>query len=222
MDSKTSETNLITAKAFYEKFQKLLNNTLLKVGENTLSNIYESNTEWTKLMLGDKHKRDTPGAKTNSENNGILSQVLKEIDTNTETEKEYYRIDLIGWKDNACKGTLQDHIRKSAAKSMACSLWNLEVAVEHENNGNLWLDEVCKLAYIRCPLRVVISYQKTQCQQATEEKIELAKYILKETNAFTNETEEFLIILGSGSTKFKGYVIKKEGENLTTCSLDAL
>lgn len=209
MVKKTSATKL-NAETFSEKFEELLNKTLSEKGQDALANIYKSNTEWTKLMLGDKHKRDIPGALTNSESKGILSQVLKEIDSNIKTEKEYYRIDLIGWKENACKSTLKDHIKESAAEKMVSSLWNLEVAVEHENNENLWYDEVCKLAYVRCPLRVVISYKKNTSEESTKKKIEFAKYILNETNAFTNETEEFLIILGSSPTDFESYIIKKE------------
>ncbi len=67
-------------------------------------------------------------------------------------------------------------------------LWELDAAVEYEYNGDCWLDEVCKLAYIRCPLRVVISYGL----ENAEDKIKLAKAILDKTDAFTDDDQEFV------------------------------
>ena len=37
-------------------------------------------------------------------------------------------------------------------------LWDFEVAIEHENHGDKWFDELVKLAHVQCGLRVLISY----------------------------------------------------------------
>lgn len=111
----------------------------------------------------------------------ILSGLKKEIIINY----EYYKIDIIGWSQHKDKLDVKE-------TRLVPHLWNLEFAVEHENDSKEWLDEVCKLAYIRCPLRVVIGYGK----EKADEKIEIVKTILRETNAFTDDEQEFLIIIG--------------------------
>lgn len=71
--------------------------------------------------------------------------------------------------------------------------------------------------YIKCQLRVVISYGL----ENIEEKIEVVKQILENTGAFTNDTQEFLIVIGASGNSyqgFKGYNITKSNlENLIKC-----
>ena len=80
-------------------------------------------------------------------------------------------------------------------------LWDLQAAVEHENNPKAWLDEVCKLAYIRCPLRIVIGYGT----ENAENKLSIANEILKDTKAFTDSDQEFAIILGERTNNPCGF-----------------
>ncbi len=128
---------------------------------------YSDNTKWTILTRA------------------WITEILKNMRDDIEINYEYYKIDIIGWSQ---------HNDKLEAKEtgLVPHLWNLEFAVEHENNSKEWLDEVCKLSYIRCPLRVVIGYGN----EKAEEKIEMVKTILRETKAFTDDNQEFLIILG--------------------------
>lgn len=60
------------------------------------------------------------------------------------TQKEYYRIDLIGYRrekpDEECN-------------------WWLDVVYEHENKDT-WYGELCKLCYVAADLRVISSYYK--------------------------------------------------------------
>ena len=120
-----------------------------------------------------------------------IKKSLKEINSKIEFSHEYYRIDTIGWIQR--KSELD-----TGESTLAPHLWDLVAAVEHENNAKEWLDEVCKLAYIRCPLRVVIGYG----MEHFDEKIAAVKEILAKTNAFTDDKQEFLIILGKHKDEF--------------------
>lgn len=59
-----------------------------------------------------------------------------------ETQREYFRLDLIGW--DGPRGSHYD--------------WDLQVAFEAENTQK-WEDELCKLAHIVSILRVLVAYQ---------------------------------------------------------------
>lgn len=135
------------------------------------------------------------------------TEITNILGKKAETSREYYRIDITSWIQR------EDELD---TKNIGLSphLWDLEAAVEHENNSKEWLDEVCKLAYIRCPLRVVIGYGTDNLN----EKIKIAKKILSETNAFTDDDQEFLIILGKkhndfiqGRDNFEHCIIKRSG-----------
>ena len=78
---------------------------------------------------------------------------------------EYFRIDITGWKDNFQKSIFQARCKEIKMKPY---LWNLRIAVEHENNGKLWLDELIKLMHIRCPLKVIFSYADHETRDNAE------------------------------------------------------
>lgn len=64
------------------------------------------------------------------------------VDPEPKTQREYYRIDLIGWTGEKAN-------------------WDLEIAYEHENNPDTWEDELCKLCFVAPrDLRVLASYHK--------------------------------------------------------------
>lgn len=85
---------------------------------------YQNDTDWTKAVMC------------------VADQTCKKL--GLETSREYYMIDLIGW-------------RREKPKEK-CNWW-LDVAYEHENL-NTWNDELCKLCYIAADLRVVSSYYR--------------------------------------------------------------
>lgn len=120
-----------------------------------------------------------------------IEQILCDVYKKIQISHEYYRIDTIGW-------TQRKNELNTGNSNLAPHLWDLVAAVEHENNPNEWLDEVCKLAYIRCPLRVVIGYGIERfC-----DKIAVVKDILAKTGALTDDEQEFLIILGKHKNEF--------------------
>lgn len=134
-----------------------------------------------------------------------IKKSLKVIISEIEFSHEYYRIDTIGWIQRKTE-------LDTGNTNLVPYLWDLVAAVEHENDSKEWLDEVCKLAYIRCPLRVVIGYGIEQL----DDKIDVVKEILAKTNAFTDDEQEFLIILGKhknefvqGSDNFTNVIIKR-------------
>ena len=126
----------------------------------------------------------------------IIDRILKNMVNDThvdeiEVNREYYRIDHIGWKQHKNELSTRE-------TGLTPYLWELLFAVEHENDSSDWLDEVCKLAFIRCPLRVVIGYDTSNA--AT--KFEVAKDILAQNQAFTDGDQEFLIILGPSEDEY--------------------
>lgn len=166
---------------------------------------YKEPTDWTKYIT------DQIISILSSSNS-----VVETKDSETSTSKEYYRIDVTSWIQQ--KEQIETECN---SVEMIPHLWQLKTAVEHENKVKDWLDEVCKLAFIRCPLRIVIGYGI----ENADSKIEIVKKILLETKAFTDENQEFAIILGVSEKAFRensfnpcGYQLwelKKNGENLT-------
>ena len=98
-------------------------------------------------------------------------------------------------------------------------LWDLEVAVEHENDPKDWMDEVVKLAHIVCPLRVVIGYMP---RDKRDEDLVYLNYVsrwLQELQCKDNmRCGEYLVILGNSKTDgkpehffhYKGYLFHPE------------
>lgn len=101
---------------------------------------------------------------------------------------EYYNIDVIGWSDIK--------VETNIPKSFKEKLWKLEVAVEPENNPKLWMDEVVKLRFIDCPLRVVIGYvNRNSCH---DEYIEYVSNAINQIGGMDLKCgQEYLLILGN-------------------------
>lgn len=130
-------------------------------------------------------------------------------------QNEYFRIDAIGYK------THWDNTDKM--KKFNCHIWDLQIAVEHENDPADWLDEVVKLAHIYCPVRIVIGYVPfEQRPYGDVERLEYATNILQKLKCKNNLTNgEFMVILGNSNTKgnmenyfnYKAYVLNNENFN---------
>lgn len=115
-------------------------------------------------------------------------------------QKEYFRIDAIGYTSSHEK-LPENFTKKSRLKE---HLWDLEIAVEHENDSTDWLDEVIKLAHVCCPLRVVIGYVPCNTRQDDMMLLDYVAQALKKLKCRQNLLHgEFLIILGNSNTKGK-------------------
>lgn len=119
-------------------------------------------------------------------------------------QNEYFRIDAIGYTTRykeMKEAALKENIRLSA------HLWDLEIAIEHENSKKDWTDEIMKLIHIKCPLKVVIGYSPCNMRGDEEQKKLdfVAKWMPKE-RAFDIGTgqEKYLVILGNA----KAYKVK--------------
>ena len=150
----------------------------------------------------------------------IDKEVLQEKFSTEErknTGKEYFRIDLVAYTDR--KNELSAPPSKTTKKSFNFNkhLWDLRVAVEHENADTSWMDEVIKLAHIACPLRVVIGYLPKE-----EDKCAYLEYVhnaLCNLDAYDNvQRGELLIILGDTRCESENefctyfpYIYKKNG-----------
>lgn len=116
-------------------------------------------------------------------------------------QKEYYRIDLVTWQ----------HIIIDIEKESKINLynWKLDIAIEHENNWQEWIDEVIKLLYINCPVRIVIGYNEEtgrdeEDRKALSDLSKILNYLYKEEKIkFLEPNQKFGIILGNGHTKSK-------------------
>ena len=117
-----------------------------------------------------------------------------------ESQTEYFRIDITGWKSR------WEDIKEAAHEvGLNPHLWDLKIAVEHENNSSDWSDELIKLAHIRCPLKVIIGYTPCDLREAggkEDERLAFAASVLQKVEAFNPASnEEILVILGNSSPK---------------------
>lgn len=137
------------------------------------------------------------------------------------SQNEYYRVDVVGWVSYSDK-----HKSEGDSVGLRPHIWDLEIAVEHENSIMDWTDELCKLIHIRCPLKVIISYNHYDIRfndenpKSDRRKLDCALSWMKQVRAFSKDmNEEYLIIIGNAMGKadkrsaykrydFRGYSYK--------------
>lgn len=175
----------INAKSFFESFQDVF-----KEYPEEAEAAYCNNKRFTSFII--------------RKINGFLSKTY-----GYKTQKEYFRIDAIGWTAKA------DAIIDTPGVSLNHHLWDLEVAVEHENDKKDWMDEVVKLAHIACPLRVVIGYIPWEKREYDQVYLDHVSKWLGNIQCRDNmQRGEFLIIFGNCNTEgernrfynYKGYL----------------
>jgi hypothetical protein len=133
-------------------------------------------------------------------------EVTKEINTiinemGYQSQNEYLRIDATGWQG---KYKMVEKLAEDV--KMNAHLWDMKIAVEHENNPKDWTDELVKLVHIRCPLKVVIGYNYSDKRNDYEKKkLDYAAICMNMTSVFDNtDKEEYLVILGNCHPQGKG------------------
>ena len=152
---------------------------------------------WEKYAESYKHDADfTP--KAIREINRII-----EDGTGWKAQNEYFRIDAVG--EEAHDKEIKEKVNKAG---LYAHLWDLKIAVEHENNKHDWTDELIKLMQIRCPLKVVIGYNYYDKRGENEkEKLRVAAESIQATSAYQSvakDREELLLILGNGCSSETG------------------
>ncbi len=151
----------------------------------------------------------------NTEYTAFITEKINKILSNEKQKKqnEYFRVDAIQWTPKA------DLIDKPEDIHLNKHLWDLETAVEHENNPADWMDEVVKLAHIACPLRVVIGYMPYDKRGEDQRYLDYVSRWLQELKCKDNmQRGEFLVILGNSKTDgdqekffhYQGYIFNAE------------
>lgn len=130
----------------------------------------------------------------------VITEVIKEKypSENFVVQPEYYNIDIVGWEQK--KSAEKEYLLKEDERDgylFEKYAWNLSVAVEHENKKELWMDEVVKLAYIYCDLRVVIGYFPYKIKGKQQSYLDEVASVLAGLGCRENlERGDFLVILG--------------------------
>ena len=128
----------------------------------------------------------------------LIDKTLLEVFPDSSIANEYYRI------DNCVYESVNEGYKKDGEFNF--HQWRLLAAVEHENAWNDWSDELVKLAYIQCPLRVVISYgdynpEKDEYLDALYHANKVAEAI--NLKRYIHDDEEFMLIFGPRTTSIK-------------------
>lgn len=166
--------NRMSAESFWNTFRKKINEQIKDVQEK-----WNNQSEFTELILKEI-------------SNGVLAEAKYE----EKNQYEYLRIDLIGWNElNNDLGNIPKDFNRH--------FWAFDVAIEHENNPMDWMDEVIKLSYINCPLRIVVGYAPTTNRNAYLEYVANALQILNSRYQCIRKGQQFMLILGDSGLQGK-------------------
>ncbi len=176
----------MNAHDFYSVFVRTARESTL-VTKEMLPSLQEA---WGTVTFLDLYRNNEP-AYTELVNKYIVHKIIE--DAGMTTQHEHFRIDTVGWT------TRYQEMQKAAQDAnlkLSAHLWDLEIAVEHENSKQDWTDDVIKLIHIKCPLKVVISYNYCDERDTTEwEKLAFIANWMQEVKAFAKGSdEEYLLI----------------------------
>ena len=235
----------MNAKRFYEEFCKATNEDLrfeenkLYQGEPSLSENnavieFKENIQ-KRYILSDTqddekrlmhYYREEESNYTYIVNKIIIDEIIKKA--GYQVQHEYFRIDSVGWISR------YKEVKKEAdTVGLSSHLWDLKIAVEHENSKSDWSDEVIKLIHIKCPLKVIIGYNYCDCRDEGKNsdmsKLNTISKWMNMVAAFeSHDCEEYLIIIGNGETDdkkkenytefgYRGYVYTDDGFKQIDC-----
>lgn len=171
---------MLTAVEFFTRFVNSVTETSVDKDGNSFWDIYKNDKSFTDLV-----------------NKSLIHEIIE--NSGLAAQHEYFRIDTIGWAERYLE------LDETRAKEVGLNrhLWDLKIAVEHENAKADWMDEVIKLVHVRCPLKVVIGYNHCDQREVPERaKLAYVAECMQMIEAFhTADTEEYLIILGNGVPK---------------------
>lgn len=230
----------MNAREFYMKFvESVKENNHIEEGMLTkFPEIESQKWEYEKV-----YKENEP-AFTELVNKVIIDKIISEIPVDDDlkvhekyvegsyptltAQHEYFRIDSIGFQH---KFWMIDEEGNDGAGILELNrhFWDLKIVVEHENSKRDWMDEVIKLVHIRCPLKVIITYNYCDCR-SIEQSDELcdinklafiANWMIKVKAFDPDAKEEYLIIIGNGQGKkqkeydkfdYRGYLYDYESK----------
>jgi len=188
----------MNANYFYSQFVSEMkeSNVFEKTGQ-TYFDIYKDFKAFTELV-----------------NKYVIHNIIENDPEGLKAQHEYYRIDTVGWKSN-----YKDIIYEAGDIGLNPHLWDLKVAIEHENDISDWTDEVIKLVHIKCPLKVIICYNHCDIRDKSDpKKLSFVADCMNKVRAFHYGNEEYLIIIGNSCNSithkssydcfdYRGYVL---------------
>lgn len=180
---------MITARKFFEELQTKLYKSDAMYEGDSYDKVYIRSKRYTKLI-----------------NKEIVPAILRAH--NMSVSYEYYRTDVSGWSQKP-DNTLEKEFLKF---DMKWHSWKLNFVFEHENNYRDWNDEIIKLLYLNCPLRVVVGYNDADKRNdilfGDCHKLDIISKVIANLNIEIKD--EFLIIIGN---RGKGFDISHGIEN---------
>ena len=120
----------------------------------------------------------------------VITQIINNVIESAGyiSQNEYFRIDAVGWVSHFEK--MKVDAKKNDIK-MNAHLWDLKIAVEHENKKEDWSDELIKLIHIKCPLKVVIGYSHSDERGQVEyDKLAFMSKWMQSVDALQKGTDE--------------------------------
>ena len=129
---------------------------------------YKNDKQWTKVALSAAEKVCRK----------MGTAISKDKPIDIRTQKEYLRLDLIAYTR-----------RKKFD-------WDIRIAFEHENDRNMWPDELCKLCHVVADLRVLTSYHRFEKDGPVEAKLEAKLEVLGEERVNRIKDSDWLFIFG--------------------------
>lgn len=181
MEKTRMKNNELNAEKFYNDFK-----------ESMQEGFQYNGVSYIELYKGDT-KRFTQFI-----NGKIIADIIR--NNNIDVSFEYFRVDVTGWEQRK-----PETEKEAEDVCMNPHLWDLKIAVEHENNQADWNDEIIKLVHINCPLRVVIGYNDSDNRETDITKLGFAAICIKKTKAFSSFDGELLVILGNCKGKYKKF-----------------
>ena len=212
----------LNVKNFYNTFIESIKNGTVKYPDKNYNPWKESKARY--------HNRYTAYI-----NNDLMPKCFKQFSDGC--SNEYYRLDVSGWKQ--FKQEAEDICKKV---NMNPYLWDLQIAFEHENKKKDWFDEVIKLLYVNCKLKVVVGYNdyknRDNHDYSDENKLDALCEILKKLPRINEllsdengENNTLLVIIGNCGSGYeeldckeyfgyRGYQIYLEGIDVKHKRLD--
>ena len=167
---------MISAKSFWDAFSSKLRSACSN--DPNWRQYFANATKWTNFVMST-----------------LTNSVGKELgfDPENEIQKEFYKIDVIYYRV---------HVNPQAAFFIPNGAewnWDLEIAIEHENNSKDWHFEFSKLCHINCGLKVIIGYHEYGNQQkygTIEQKLDYMKTLYDLRKYKQGPEDNWLLILG--------------------------
>ena len=163
--------------------EKINQMVLSEIKSNGIEN-YKDDTLWTDFMLGNENMifkafEDPDFDIYEYKREGTYSKDRLYF------QKELNKIDASVWSST--------HDREKLNEFTTSRIWRFEAIIEHENNGQRWLEEMQKICSINAPKKLLITYGRTT-EGYGKKLLNIATEIAH--NISNSVTDEFIIMFG--------------------------